>query len=396
MLPIPEYVKELLFEQDCVVISDFGGFIANFISAGFHEPAGVYLPPRKRVAFNEALHFDDGLLSSYISFREQISRNEAVEYIKKFVSETRQSLRQNQSISFAHLGIFTLNSEGKLQFEPFSEINYYGEGYGLASIFLNRHQETIFEIPSIPETIAVPPAEVILEPETEVIENQTEAIETVEHEEENSQPLYRPNRWWLAAALTLIIGAGAVWMWLSSQNSTDSSLSSLNPFAFLFNKTSSEKITWPIDQNPQPYADSVVKAWLRTDAPNKLLFQSAAISTTLPATELPITTEQTPVAQTSDVQPVKLETIENEIKQPETRYYVIGGAFGSRRNAMKLKRFLQTNGYHDVTIIYPNAGDYYIKVSAADYKSASAAYAKTEEISELTGESAWVMKHRGQ
>ncbi len=77
---IEKYIKYLLFEHDCVVIPDFGGFIANYVSADIHPIRHTFVPPSKNIAFNEMLKLNDGLLVAHIANHEHISREEALQH----------------------------------------------------------------------------------------------------------------------------------------------------------------------------------------------------------------------------------------------------------------------------------------------------------------------------
>ncbi|MFC0182386.1 hypothetical protein ACFFJX_07360 [Pseudarcicella hirudinis] len=136
MKTVQSYIIDLLFEQDCVVIPDFGGFIINSRSAGLDKMERFMSPPQKWLAFNELLKSDDGLLSSYISGCQKISREEAVVQIKKFVEQTRKSVKLNESVYIANLGTFTLNAEQKLQFQPDPKMNFLTESFGMDNIKL--------------------------------------------------------------------------------------------------------------------------------------------------------------------------------------------------------------------------------------------------------------------
>jgi len=62
---INQYIKELLLLNDCVIIPQFGGFVANYKPATIEN--NKFFPPTKEVAFNNKLTSNDGLLINYIS-----------------------------------------------------------------------------------------------------------------------------------------------------------------------------------------------------------------------------------------------------------------------------------------------------------------------------------------
>ena len=60
---IDQHIFELLFQHDCVILSDFGGFVANYVSAKVDENTRRIFPPAKTVIFNKYLTNNDGLLA---------------------------------------------------------------------------------------------------------------------------------------------------------------------------------------------------------------------------------------------------------------------------------------------------------------------------------------------
>ncbi|MDB5242229.1 MAG: sporulation protein, partial [Spirosoma sp.] len=66
MASVNDYLKKLLYQYECIIVPELGAFLTHYQAASFTESSGLYLPPRKRVAFNEALRLDDGILVNYI------------------------------------------------------------------------------------------------------------------------------------------------------------------------------------------------------------------------------------------------------------------------------------------------------------------------------------------
>ena len=76
MHKIEEVVSSLLLRHSCVIIPNFGGFVAKSIAAKLDLERGLFLPPSKQLLFNKNLINNDGLLiSEYANFN-------GLEYIK--------------------------------------------------------------------------------------------------------------------------------------------------------------------------------------------------------------------------------------------------------------------------------------------------------------------------
>ncbi|MFN8355891.1 MAG: SPOR domain-containing protein [Spirosomataceae bacterium] len=409
---VASYVQELLYEQDCVVIPDFGGFIANFLSAGYQSATGVYVPPKKRIAFNEVLKFDDGLLSSYISHRQEINRTEALSLIATFVKEIKDTLQSDQKFVFEHLGTFRLNAEGKLLFEPATDTNYYAEGYGLANLFLAKNkagqpiaateerQEPVIIPLEVPEAVPPQPYDEAVTPI--IAEEHDEIIDVFpDYTEPESKEIHFPVKsfpWWLAACVAVLCMVGFTVYFYRTNQRQEASLGMLNPVYSLLEKTpfmeaKRHGVSLGIAANPAKYADSALKNLLiHTSHPyfeNPVVLGDAQVSTFEKYSKNDtLQLNESKLGQNSETNPT------HTLKQPEARYYVIAGAFESRHNANNLKRLLALNGYESVKILSPSRGEYLIKVAAAGFKSFSKAAQETERVSEITGEDAWILRNR--
>ena len=64
MIELSRHIEMLLLENDCVVVPDFGGFIAHYQPARYVEEEGIFLPPLRTVGFNPQLTMNDGMLTN--------------------------------------------------------------------------------------------------------------------------------------------------------------------------------------------------------------------------------------------------------------------------------------------------------------------------------------------
>jgi len=126
---INQYIKELLILNDCVIIPEFGGFIANYKPATIEN--NQFSPPSKEIAFNNKLISNDGLLVNYISDSEGINYFDAKQKLGSFVEETLLSLERNRNVYFEGVGYLHYDSRENLQFEPQLKQNLLVESYGL-------------------------------------------------------------------------------------------------------------------------------------------------------------------------------------------------------------------------------------------------------------------------
>jgi len=110
MRPVADHIRTLLYEHDYVTVPNFGAFIANYLPSSFNEISGSLMPPQKRIAFNEILKQDDGLLATHIARRESVTIDEAKRKIQSFVTDIKDSLATEKTFSFDKVGSFVFDS----------------------------------------------------------------------------------------------------------------------------------------------------------------------------------------------------------------------------------------------------------------------------------------------
>ncbi|QMU28421.1 HU domain-containing protein [Adhaeribacter radiodurans] len=129
-----EHIQKLLFDHDCVIMPDFGGLITHYEPAKIHPIRHTFLPPAKRVAFNEKLKLNDGLLISTLAYNYKLSAEEAQLQVMHFVHELQRELNQNRRFDLQGIGIFRLNEESKVIFEYVENENYLSDSFGLPEL----------------------------------------------------------------------------------------------------------------------------------------------------------------------------------------------------------------------------------------------------------------------
>ena len=130
---ISSHIQDLLYRYECVVLPGFGAFLSQKQSAYIDENSNEFYPPNKVISFNRQLIKNDGLLANYIAEVEAVKYNSANNMIQEFVYDLENSLQSDAKAELANIGKFYLDAEDKLQFEPFSEINFLTQSFGLAS-----------------------------------------------------------------------------------------------------------------------------------------------------------------------------------------------------------------------------------------------------------------------
>jgi len=133
---ISQYIKELLFLNDCVIIPEFGGFITNYKPASIEN--NQFFPPSKEISFNNKLISNDGLLINYLVEIEGINYFEARQKLETFVEEMQLNLERNRNVYFEGVGYLHYDSRENLQFEPQLKQNLLVESYGLQNFSFEK------------------------------------------------------------------------------------------------------------------------------------------------------------------------------------------------------------------------------------------------------------------
>ncbi|MGE4288200.1 MAG: SPOR domain-containing protein [Salinivirgaceae bacterium] len=102
---ISKYLKELIANNNRIIIPDFGAFMIQ------DTPEG------KQISFNDFLKFNDGLLINQIIKAEKISKTEAGEKITAFIQEVEKSFASKKPYEIKEVGFLVKDNLGNIKFE---------------------------------------------------------------------------------------------------------------------------------------------------------------------------------------------------------------------------------------------------------------------------------------
>ncbi len=126
-----DFVKELLHEQDCVIVPGFGGFVCNIENSKIDQVSHLITPPSKHVVFNQNLKTNDGLLANRISEKLKVNYPEAVRMIEENVVKTIDILQDKKILMVDYFGSFRLNADANFVFLPDKQNNFLYSSFGL-------------------------------------------------------------------------------------------------------------------------------------------------------------------------------------------------------------------------------------------------------------------------
>lgn len=380
---VEKHIKSLLYDHDCVIIPDFGGLIARYVPARINPVKHTLQPPSKKIAFNEKLVLNDGLLISTIAHYNGISKEEAQRVVAQFVHHAKTSLHHDNRFELEEIGVFRYNSERRLVFEYMESENLLEASFGLPELVARPVR---VEEPAVLRTL--------------IKERQQELVES-------RQPLRRRIRraYNVAAGLALAgLSVGALYF-LSLQ--AEYNLSSLNP-VMLLNAGSS---TVPVQANR--YADDYVPytndertaayATMLPAATNTVLAETVAaagiaeeempaISDTLAfapegATDEPFIAEEKPA-----VQPEETKFPAHIINRKDGRFYIITGGYARLENAEVSRAEVAGKGA-SAKIVLPAPGSRLYRVTVADFATPEEAHAALHTYRQKFGETLWVLNN---
>ena len=145
-----EIISRLLLRHNCVIIPEFGGFVARTSPSEIDTIRGVIYPPKKSILFNQQLIISDGLLISEYALKNQLSFTDSQEKIQQIISLWKEELQEGKVISIEKVGTLQLGENGALQFAQDRFFNLLLSSFGLGTVkfipVVTEEKETINEI----------------------------------------------------------------------------------------------------------------------------------------------------------------------------------------------------------------------------------------------------------
>jgi nucleoid DNA-binding protein len=127
-------LQQLLYRFDCLAIPGFGGFVMQYRPASYDARRQKFDPPARVIRFNALLQDDDGLLTKELADRLQVAYPEARKEVALFVTNGQEVLNSGKSWEIKGLGVFILNEEKAVQFEPAAGEHFLASSFGLSSV----------------------------------------------------------------------------------------------------------------------------------------------------------------------------------------------------------------------------------------------------------------------
>lgn len=345
-------LHHLLYCHDCVIVPDWGGFVAQYRGARLDEARHLVHPPGKELGFNRHLVRNDGLLADRIAKREGIGFNAATGRIADEVAGWRSALERTGRVELPRIGIFYRDTAGNLQFDPDRHGNFLKDAHGLRPV------------------AAVP---VMRQAPGPVVRQLPPPVVTTEAEKGEKNANYV---WAAAASVALLFGA-ATW-WVTNLDATGKDrLAALLPFTQRAERTyvaptkdlaSVERIAGFSLSGPADEVRDIAVPGL-----------DGATVTVLPE----------PGSITAAVDSLAVHVAKAAaIPEVKARFHVIGGCFADPANADRLLNDLRAQGFPAVRL--PRNGQLH-PVAFGSYARRADALSALAVIRKESSKAAWLL-----
>lgn len=302
MQAISEYISQLLFYHECVILPNFGGLVGNYKPAYVQTIQHKFHPPSKQITFNKNLINNDGLLAHYIAKKENCSYNEALKEIDAFVLTIKTKLKTTKAFTLGEIGMFVTDNENRIHFEPSLNENYLLSSYGLTTFRANPIKRETYE-ERISEQIKI-----------------------------SSQQKTSIKKWVAAAAILIPLGFLTLWLPIHYDLSKEINYAKLNPFV-----TVSEKAVYTQRKAFTSFNEDddlmLLENQLKNDTTQSKYLPFSWIKNEPPIT---IALNKTEIA--------KADTTSVVLKK-HFRYHIVAGCFSEKKNAKRMVNQLKEKGF---------------------------------------------------
>lgn len=192
---LSKMVKELILDNDKVVLPGLGAFVAEIVPATFSDKGFTINPPYRKLYFR-AKPDEGSALAEFYASSNKVNMDIAEKVIGDFVAELKSVLFTRKTVVFPGLGRLRATKENAVFFVADEDLDIYPEGFALEPISLKTHVETPAEVAAVVGSLkaivddVAPIVEANEEPEIEntILEEAVVEPEVVVDAEEVEEP----------------------------------------------------------------------------------------------------------------------------------------------------------------------------------------------------------------
>lgn len=304
---ITHLIAELLFKHDCVIVPNFGGFVARNYNSNFSKGSNVLYPQSKHILFNKNLIHNDGLLISAFMQKTDMPLSDATKQIEDYKDYVQSLLSVKKRFELDNIGLLYIDTENSLRFEAKTDVNFLLESFGFEPVIAN---------------------ELVIEPENQFSVKQFEdrkiVVETI---------ISKKRSYAKIATLAIGIPVTLAFLLFAAYSKPMKPLleSSFNPFY------TPEKTYTPdtLKTNKAIFIPTVQKPSLLVDANGFATFKLSESGNVL------VASINDSVAKTDKTTVIKPLYVSTNKRSFDGKYQVVVGCFGVEENAEKLVKELE-------------------------------------------------------
>ena len=145
---LSKMVKELILDNDRVVLPGLGSFVAEIVPSTFYDNGYTINPPYRRLFFRSKPDEGEKLVKFYAD-SNNVDLDIAERIVTDFVAELKSVLHAKKTVVFPGLGRLRATKENNIFFVADEDLDIYPAGFGLEPISLKTHVETPQEVAAV-------------------------------------------------------------------------------------------------------------------------------------------------------------------------------------------------------------------------------------------------------
>lgn len=142
---LSKMVKELILDNDRVVLPGLGSFVAEIVPSTFSDKGYTINPPYRKLYFR-AKPDEGNALADFYASSNGVQIDVAERIIADFVSELKSVLFERKTVLFPGLGRLRATKENTVFFVADEDLDIYPEGFALEPVSMKTHVETKEEV----------------------------------------------------------------------------------------------------------------------------------------------------------------------------------------------------------------------------------------------------------
>ncbi|TGE18107.1 HU domain-containing protein [Hymenobacter elongatus] len=386
-MQLSDHIRTLLRDHDCVIIPDFGGLIADYAPAQVHPVRHTLAPPAKRVAFNQSLTRNDGLLVDALSRSLNLTTTQARLLVRDAVARLQAELVSGQRAELPGVGIFRQSAGRGLDFEYTGSHNLLTASYGLPELVSRPIRATDALLardrqPSAP-VLAVSRSRRAMKTFRIAATLVITGLVLSANYQFASQLGYLPESWRLTTSQEQTMG--------QATPAEQTAQPMARQQAALANESweDAAPATAEVVAAPEAVAPKTVPVLAAKPAvARKVVAAKPTTKAVAVAKPAPAAVVAKPVATV-----VSLDAASTTIKGRTGRSFIIVGAYTTLAHAEKGRQALVKHGHRTARIVLPAPGSRKYRLSAVDFPTKAAAQQQIPALRKHLGSSLWVLNY---